>query len=137
MTKITKRDIFNAVLFAAENDGLVLDGETEVSVQDVIVEMEKQIASLDKKAETAKAKAAEKKAAGDELRERVFAVVGFEPMTIAEVTEALGDEEVSMNKVTYRLNALVSAGLLEKGEAKISGADGKTRAVKTFVRIAE
>lgn len=137
MTKITKRDIFNAVLFAAENDGLILDGESDVSVQDVIVEMEKQIASLDKKAETAKAKAAEKKAAGDELRERVFAVVGFEPMTIAEVTEALGDPEVSANKVTYRLNALAEAGLVEKSEAKIAGPDGKSRTVKTFVRIAE
>lgn len=136
MTKITKRDIFNAILFAAENDGLVL-GETEVSMEDVIAEMEKQIASLDKKAETAKAKAAEKKAAGDELRERVFAVVGFEPMTIAEVTEALGDPEVSANKVTYRLNALAEAGLVEKGEAKVAGSDGKSRTVKTFVRIAE
>ena len=137
MTKITKRDIFSVILAAAENENIVIEGETEVTLTDIVTEMEKQIASLDKKAETAKAKAAEKKAAGDELRERVFAVVGFEPMTIAEVTEALGDEEVSANKVTYRLNALVEAGMLEKGEAKVAGSDGKSRTVKTFVRIAE
>lgn len=134
MTKITKRDMFMAVREAAEAEAISFSNE-ELTFDALIEWCDKEIASLDRKAETAKAKAAEKKAAGDALRERVYEVLGSEPMTIAEVTEAIGDEEVSTNKVAYRLNVLVDLGLVEKNDAKIAGADGKSRVVKVFNRI--
>ena len=134
MTKITKRDMFMAVRESAEA-GIISFSNEELTVDALIEWCDKEIAALDRKAETAKAKAAEKKAAGDALRERVYEVLGSEPMTIAEVTEAIGDEEVSTNKVAYRLNALVELGMAEKNDAKVSGSDGKTRVVKVFNRI--
>lgn len=134
MTKITKRDMFMAVRESAEAGTISFSNE-ELTVDALIEWCDKEIAALDRKAETAKAKAAEKKAAGDALRERVYEVLGSEPMTIAEVTEAIGDEEVSTNKVAYRLNALVELGMAEKNDAKVSGSDGKTRVVKVFNRI--
>lgn len=134
MTKITKRDMFMAVRESAEA-GIISFSNEELTVDALIEWCDKEIATLDRKAETAKAKAAEKKAAGDVLRERVYEVLGSEPMTIAEVTEAIGDEEVSTNKVAYRLNALVELGMAEKNDAKVSGSDGKTRVVKVFNRI--
>ena len=133
-TKITKRDIFAAILDAATNGAIAVEND-EITHEMIAEFCEKEIASLDKKAETAKAKAAEKKAAGDELRERVLEVLGSEHMTIAQVTEALGDEEISTNKVAYRLNALVDLGYAEKNDAKVSGADGKSRVVKVFNRV--
>ena len=134
MTKITKRDMFMAVRESAEA-GIISFSNEELTVDALIEWCDKEIAALDRKAETAKAKAAEKKAAGDALRERVYEVLGSEPMTIAEITEAIGDEEVSTNKVAYRLNALVELGMAEKNDAKVSGSDGKTRVVKVFNRI--
>ena len=134
MTKITKRDMFLAVREAAEAGTISFSNE-ELTVDALIEWCDKEIAALDRKAETAKAKAAEKKAAGDALRDRVYEVLGSEPMTIAEVTEAIGDEEVSANKVAYRLNALVELNMAEKNDAKVTGSDGKSRVVKVFNRI--
>jgi hypothetical protein len=134
MTKITKRDMFMAVREAAEAEAISFSNE-ELTFDALIEWCDKEIASLDRKAETAKTKAAEKKAAGDALRERVYEVLDSEPMTIAEVTEAIGDEEVSTNKVAYRLNALVELNMAEKNDAKVTGSDGKTRVVKVFNRI--
>ena len=134
MTKITKRDIFTVIREAAENGGLVFDHE-DITIDDVIAQMDKEIANLDKKAATAKEKAAEKKAAGDELRDRALEVLGTEDMTIAEVTEALNDETVGPNKGADRLNGLGDRKLGERGEAKVAGADGKSRVVKVFHRV--
>lgn len=130
MTKITKKDIFTALLEAAEHGTISLPDE--ITQDDVAEFCAKEIASLERKAETARAKAAEKKAAGDELRERVAAILTAEPMTIAEVTEALGDPDISSNKIAYRLNSLCDIGVAEKNDARIVGSDGKSRIVKVF-----
>ena len=119
MTKITEREMYTMI-------SELLEGN-----DDVVAFCEKKIATLDKKAENAKVKAAEKKAAGDELRTRVEEVLTDEWQTIAEVGAALDDEEVTASKVTYRLNALVDLGVAVKDETKIPS-DGKTRAVKVF-----
>lgn len=99
--------------------------------EDVTAFCDKKVAALDKKAENAKAKAAEKKAAGDELRNRVEAVLTEDWQTIADVVAALNDEDVTASKVTYRLNALVDLGVAVKDETKLPS-DGKTRVVKVF-----
>ena len=119
MTKITEREMYTMI------------SELLASNDDVVTFCEMKIAALDKKAENAKVKAAEKKAAGDELRARVEGVLTNEWQTIAEVVAALDDEEVTASKVTYRLNALVDLGVAVKDETKIPS-DGKTRVVKVF-----
>ena len=119
MTKITEREMYTMI------------SELLASNDDVVTFCEKKIAALDKKAENAKVKAAEKKAAGDELRARVEGVLTNEWQTIAEVVAALDDEEVTASKVTYRLNALVDLGVAVKDETKVPS-DGKTRVVKVF-----
>ena len=119
MTKITEREMYTMISELLEGNG------------DVVAFCEKKIAALDKKAENAKVKAAEKNAAGDELRTRVEEVLTDEWQTIAEVVAALDDEEVTASKVTYRLNALVDLGVAVKDETKIPS-DGKTRVVKVF-----
>ena len=119
MTKITEREMYTMISELLESN------------EDVVAFCEKKIAALDKKAENAKVKAAEKKAAGDELRARVEGVLTDEWQTIAEVVAALDDEEVTASKVTYRLNALVDLGVAVKDETKMPS-DGKTRVVKVF-----
>ena len=119
MTKMTEREMF---AYIAE----LLEGH-----EDVIEFCDKKIAALDNKAAKAKEKAAECKAAGDELRDRVQAVLTEEWQSIADVVNALGDEDVSASKVTYRLNALVEMGVAVKDDAKLPG-EGKTRVVKVF-----
>lgn len=104
--------------------------------EDVVEFCDKKIAALEKKSANAKAKAEEKKAMGDDLRDKVQALLTDELQTIDAITDLLGDEEISRNKVSYRLNSLVDAGIAEKAEVKVEGTDGKSRAVKAF-KLAE
>ena len=83
MTKMTEREMF---AYIAE----LLEGH-----EDVIEFCEKKMTALDNKAAKAKEKAAERKAAGDELRDRVQAVLTDEWQSIADVVNALGDEDVA------------------------------------------
>lgn len=119
-TKMTEKEMFTHI------------AEVLADEEAVVAFCEKKIAALERKAATAKAKAAEKKVAGDELRDRVQALLTDEFQTIAEVTAALADEDVSANKVAYRLNALVDAGIAVKEDTKVAGSDGKNKVVKAF-----
>lgn len=119
MTKMTEKETYALI---AE---LCADNE------DIVAFCDKKIEALDKKATRAKEKAAEKKAAGDELRDRVEAVLTEDWQTIADVVAALNDEEATASKVTYRLNALVDLGVAVKDDTKIAG-EGKSRTVKVF-----
>lgn len=119
MTKMTEKETYALI---AE---LCADNE------DIVAFCDKKIEALDKKATRAKEKAAEKKAAGDELRDRVEAVLTEDWQTIADVVTALNDEEATASKVTYRLNALVDLGVAVKDDTKIAG-EGKSRTVKVF-----
>ena len=71
----------------------------------------------------AKERAAEKRAAGDELRERVYAVIeeAGEPITVNGILEAMCDSSLTPAKVTARTRQLVAAGVVTKGQVKIDG----------------
>lgn len=84
------------------------------------------------KAEKAAARAAEKKAEGDELRETVHNLLTNEYQTAQDLTDAIANEEVTRNKVIARLTQLVNAGIAEKADAKTE--DGKN--VKVY-KLAE
>ena len=109
--KMTKKDYFNMIKDAMADNA------------DVVAFCEKEIAALDNKAVKAKERAAKKAAEGDALMEAIAAVLGNEPMTNADILEAI-DEDVTVNKVAYRTNALVKAGRAVKTEVTVPAENG-------------
>ena len=120
MEKMTKKEMFAYIAEKMAGD------------EKAVKFCEKEIKALDAKTAKAKERAAKRAAEGDELREAIYEVVGDEPMTLAQIVEALGIEGVTANKVSPRANALVDAGQLEKTQV----ADGKRRLV-AFKRVSE
>ena len=112
-TKMTKVEILGMIKEACEDN-------------EVIVEFcDKEIAALGAKAEKAKARAAAKKAEGDELRAIVASVLTTEPMIAEDVLAAItGVEDLTKAKVIARLTQLVKAGEAVKTEVTV---DGKKR----------
>ena len=109
--KITKREYFAMVAEIVNGSG----AENKEELMDFI---QKQVEALDKKADKAKERAAEKRAAGDALRDRVQSVLTDEVQVIDAIVEAIGDEEVTRNKVVARLTQLVKAKIAFKEEVK-------------------
>ena len=119
--KLTKKDYYNLIKETIE--------KIDVEAKDELMEfIDKQIAQIEAKAEKAKARASEKKAAGDELRETVKSVLTKELQTSEAITEKIQDEEVSKAKVIARLTQLVKLGEVEKADVKTE--DG--RSVKAY-----
>jgi hypothetical protein len=131
MEKITKREMFEAIIEAAKG------AEFKFTAEDVISFAENEIALLDKKAVKAKERAATKRAEGDELTAAVRAAMStedFEP--IAEIAARIEGEDVTVAKVTYRLTQLVKNGEAEKQELTIAGGEGqKARKVQGYKLI--
>ena len=125
---------------ATENkitEAMILDMIAEKCADDeVIVEYcAKKQASLANKAAKAKERNAAKRAAGDELRERVAAVLTSEPQTRDQVFANFADEEdLSVQKIGARLTQLVGAGLAVKSEVTI---EGKKKAAYALATDAE
>lgn len=119
--KLTDRKIFTAIV-----DGTFDDLDPDA----IVAWAEKKIAQLDHKAEKAKETAAKKKAEGDALTDAVLEAVGEDFETIADIAARIEGEDVTVSKVSYRLNALSKAEnpRVEKGELVIEG-DGKKRKV--------
>lgn len=132
MEKITKREMFEAIIKAANGEGWTYDAA------DVVEFCEKEIANLDKKAVKAKEAAAKKRAEGDELTDAVRAALStdtFEP--IAEIAARIEGEDVTVAKVTYRLTTLVKNGEAEKSEITIPGGEGiKARKIMGYRALA-
>lgn len=78
--------------------------------------IDKEIAAIENKAAKAKERAAEKRAEGDALRATIEGLLTNELQTIAAITKAVGDEEVTPAKVTARLTQLVNAGIATKAQ---------------------
>lgn len=133
--KTTKRDFFNHMLAlidaakAAGIPGYDYDELTEMT--------SKEITSLDKKAEQAKARAQKNKEIGDELRQALHDVLTSDLKTIAEILSAVqtatGDTTLSAQKITSRLSQLVDLGQAIKGEVSIQSPDGgKSRKLTAY-----
>lgn len=93
---------------------------------EVIVDFcDREIAALGAKAEKARARAAAKRAEGDELRGTVASVLTKEPMLAEDVLAAItGVEDLTRAKVIARLSQLVKTGEAVKTEVTV---DGKKR----------
>ena len=121
-SKITEREIYTSMI----------NGTID---RDVMVEFaEHKLAQLDKRNESAKARAAKKRAEGDALVDVVAEFVGDEPMTREDITNAMVDagHEVTIGKVQNRLSKLVSEGRIAKAKAKVVGEDGKSKTVTVY-----
>lgn len=140
MEKITKREMYEALINLATTGNLEYDGvEGAVTVTGEALKAfaENEIALLDKKAVKAKERAAQKRAEGDELTDAVRGAMStetFEP--IAEIAARIEGEDVTVAKVTYRLTQLVKNGEAEKSELTIPGGEGqKARKVQGYKLI--
>ena len=111
---MTNREKFDVI-------GKVFENYDGVEREEILEFVEKQIAALDHKNAKAKERAAEKRAAGDELRERIFDIMNDEPITVDGILTALGDEELTPAKITARTRQLVQAGMVEKMPVKVEG----------------
>ena len=116
-TKITKKDNFNSLIELADKAGR----------EDLVEFLNKEIASLEKKAAKAKAAAAEKRAAGDELKDVIASALTSEFASIADITAKVAGEDVTSAKVSYRLTKLVEDGVAEKTEITIKEEGKKAR----------
>ena len=129
--KITKREVLAGIA-----NGVQTGDYNGITVEDIVAFCENEIALLDKKAIKAKERAAEKRAAGDELKAAVKDALTDEFVTrdvvAAKVAETFG-EDASIAKVGYRLTVLVNEGVAESTDLKIAGGEGaKTRTVKGY-----
>ena len=128
MEKITKREMFEAII------ALATGGEMKYEAEAFVNFCENEIALLDKKAAKAKERAATKKAEGDELTEAVRAAMSteeFEP--IADIAARIEGEDVTVAKVQYRLTQLVKNGEAEKEQITVPGGEGqKARKIMAY-----
>lgn len=118
--KITERDIYNAMIAGT------IDAETLKAFA------EKKIAQLDKRNASAAKRAAAKRAAGDELTEKVFECVTDEVKLCGDIVAELGDEALTKGKIQARLNRLVADGRIFKSKVKVAGEDGKSKTLTGY-----
>lgn len=116
--KITKRNVLMALATVIADDFNVTVGEVTVTADDVRNYIDTTIEQLDKKAESAAKRAADKRAEGDELRAKIAAVLTDEYKTIADIIAAIGDEDLTPGKVTARLTQLVKLQEAHKTKVK-------------------
>ena len=121
--KITKREVFEALkglVIATVDEGGKLDEDYDVTYEAALEILDNAIAQLDKRAEVAKARAAEKKAEGDVLRKEIYDVLTDEFQTAEEIAEVVGGEDVTKGKVVARMAQLVKAGQAVKALVKVN-----------------
>ena len=126
--KVTKRERYESIKALFEAVGAVEGIDTD----GIVAFCDKEIATLDTRAEKAKERAAEKRAEGDELQAAVLAALTDEPASRQEVTDRIEGEDVTLAKVGYRLTALVKQGLAVKEEIAVTGEDGKSKKVAAY-----
>ena len=123
--KTTKRDYYEMLKEIVLNANV--EGATEL-----VEFIDKQVSLIDSKAEKAKARNAEKKANGDELREAVQNVLTDEFQTIDAIVSQIEGEEITKAKITARLTSLVKNGIAEKEDVK----DDEGRKLKAYRLVA-
>ena len=126
--KVTKRERYESIKALVEAVGAVEGIDTD----GIVAFCDKEIATLDTRAEKAKERAAEKRAEGDELQAAVLAALTDELASRQEITDRIEGEDVTLAKVGYRLTALVKQGLAVKEEIAVTGEDGKSKKVAAY-----
>ena len=115
--KVTKKDVLAAVATLAAE--VTLDNGVVVTAEDIVNYCNSTVDQINKKNEKAKERAAEKRAAGDELANTIADMLSDEFKTIPDIVAALDDEEITAGKVTARLTQLVKADRAHKSKVKV------------------
>ena len=129
MTKITKREMYEAIKETFETGSCKYDAET------VIAFCEKEIDALDAKAAKAKERAAAKKAEADALMTLVEEALTDEYQPIADIAAVVAekDADATVSKVQYRLGKLVEAGVAEKTQITVEKTEtSKARKIMAY-----
>lgn len=119
--KITKFDMFTDLkaIVAASAE---IDEELKTAYEEML---DKELASLEKRKESAQKRAAAKKEESDALTNEILTVIKSatdDVILVDDIVEALDNEEVTRQKVTARLGKLVNAGAITKETVKVEGA---------------
>lgn len=117
--KITKAEMFNSLkeLVSASTS---IDEETKTAYNEFI---DKELASLEKRKESAQKRAAAQKEASDALTENILTVIknAVDVVLVDDIVNAFDSPEITRNKVTARLGKLVNGGLITKEVIKVDG----------------
>lgn len=139
MEKITKREMYEALITLATTGVLAYEGEdgrVEIMGDELKAFAENEIELLDKKAAKAKERAATKRAEGDELTAAVRDALSDEFESIADIAARVEGADVSVAKVQYRLGQLAKNGEAEKSELTIPASEGgKARKLVGYRRM--
>lgn len=126
-TKITKKDFFAAIRTMVEG----IETVGNIPADKVLEFIDTQVAQIDAKAAKAKERAGEKKAAGDELRAAVKAVLTDKLQTREQIFAQIEDADdgtLSIAKIGARLTQLCVSG--EAIKENIKTETGKKMAYK-------
>lgn len=131
ITKKTYLATIKALVADAEANNVELpEGVTYEGINEFV---DHEVELLDNKAAAAAKRAAEKKIAGDALREKVASVLTDEFQTIPQIVAAIGDVNTTAQMITPRLTQLVDLGQAVKEQKTIAGVDGgKSRKVSSY-----
>ena len=138
-TKISKKTKFAVILDVLDNaqaSGFALPEGLDYGMLYDFVNHEVEL--LDKKAESAAKRAADKKVQGDALRDRIYGTLSdTEFKTIPEIVKELDDADVSAQMVTSRLTQLAGLGKVEKDSITVpaTAEGGKSRKVVAYRAI--
>ena len=100
---------------------LALIAETCSDNEVIVNYCSSETAKLAAKAEKAKIRAAEKRAAGDELYAAVIECVGSDPITAEAVLGMIEGDDLTTAKIRARLSQAVKNGVLTKETLKVDG----------------
>ena len=117
--KITKAEMFNSIKELIANSSEISE-ETRAAYFEFI---DKELASIEKRKESAQKRAAAQKEASDALTEDILTVVkeAANVVLVDDIVAAFDNPEVTRNKVTSRLGKLVNGGLITKEVIKVDG----------------
>ena len=117
--KITKANMFADLktIVAASTE---IDSELKLAYEEML---DNELASLEKRKESAQKRAAAKKKESDALTNEIFAVVkdANKAILVDEIVDSFNNIDITRQKVTARLGKLVNAGVITKEIVKIEG----------------
>lgn len=116
MTEVREKKMTKAMMFEAVRE--VVEASDAEMKAEMVEFIDKQMEQLAAKAEKAKARAAERKVAGDELRAVIKQVLTDDFQTIDAITAQIAGEDVTKAKVTARLTQLIKTGEAVKEQVK-------------------
>ena len=119
-TKVTKKDVLAAVRAIVENQNYEIPvGNVTVVTDDILNYVDTTVAQIDAKNAKARERAAEKRAEGDDLANKIADALTDEYQSIPALIEKLNIEDLTPGKVTARLTQLVKTDRAHKSKIKV------------------